>query len=264
MRNVRLQTHRLPQPAPRLGKGRERPWERGCVQERILEVRRDRPRLRPCPPSRPRGPASSRHLVGLLTHELERSHAFSPPRSPLKGALGDNGSNATALSSKPGNSPGSKIARTQRRGRPGITPEFPVCRRKAAAFSRPPASLAECTDRAEAVNRAGPFGRGRKVCQAALSGGKPCGSYGLLARSGDGCTRPRRTRRTDGAHGSLYLTRRLSCPGKKTINPPQAAAPPPPIAPMTPGASLCPSGNQGAAVTCGSLESRNGSTGLSQ
>ena len=39
---------------------------------------------------------------------------------------------------------------------------------------------------------------------------------------------------------------------------------PPPIAQLSPGASLCPSGNQGATVTCRSLESRNGSTGLSQ
>jgi hypothetical protein len=72
------------------------------VQERILEVRHDRPRLRPCPPFRPRGPASSRHLVGLLTHELERSHAFSPPRLIPQDCQGDNGSNATALSPEPG------------------------------------------------------------------------------------------------------------------------------------------------------------------
>ncbi len=62
----------------------------------------DRPRLRPCPPFRPRGPASSRHLVGLLTHELERSHAFSPPRQFPQDCQGDNGSNATALSPEPG------------------------------------------------------------------------------------------------------------------------------------------------------------------
>ena len=43
---------------------------------------------------------------------------------------------------------------TQRRGRPGITPEFPVCRRKAAAFLRPPATLEECKDRDDLVKNA--------------------------------------------------------------------------------------------------------------
>jgi hypothetical protein len=48
-------------------------------------VHHDRPRLQPCLPTRPRGPTSSRHLVGLLTHELERSHAFSPPPAAHSG-----------------------------------------------------------------------------------------------------------------------------------------------------------------------------------
>jgi hypothetical protein len=37
----------------------------------------NRPLSRPCPPSRPRGPACSRRLVGLLTPRLCRLHAFS-------------------------------------------------------------------------------------------------------------------------------------------------------------------------------------------
>jgi len=102
MQGVRPQAHPLPRPAPHLWTGAARPGEHGCVQERILEVRHDRPRLRTCPPFRPRGPAGSRHLVGLLTHELERSHAFSPPRQIPQDCQGDNGSNATALSPEPG------------------------------------------------------------------------------------------------------------------------------------------------------------------
>jgi len=69
---------------------------------------------------------------------------------------------------------------------------------------------------------------------------------------------------TSGAHGSIYPKRRAARLRKKCDGHLQAASIPPPIAHMTPGASLCPSGNQGATVTCGSLESRNGSTGLSR
>jgi len=146
--------------------------------------------------------------------------------------------------------PGPKIARTQRRGRPGFAPEFPVCRRKAAAFSRPPES-----HRSVPIGRRLSTVRGHpaKAARSAMgrrSTGKPCGSCGLPARSSDGCTGPRRRRPTGGAHGSLCPTRTLPGPRKKTLNTAQAVAPPPPIAPMTPGASLCPSGNQGAAVTC--------------
>ena len=43
---------------------------------------------------------------------------------------------------------------TQRRGRPGITPEFPVCRRKAAAILRPPETLVECRDQNDLVKNA--------------------------------------------------------------------------------------------------------------
>jgi len=42
----------------------------------------NRPLVRPCPPFRPRGPACSRQLVGLLTPRLGRLHAFS--RSPRR------------------------------------------------------------------------------------------------------------------------------------------------------------------------------------
>ena len=52
------------------------------------------------------------------------------------------------------------------------------------------------------------------------------------------------------AAGISCLTERPKSLGKKNLEPTQACFPRPPIAPLSPGASLCPSGNQkGAAVT---------------
>jgi hypothetical protein len=45
----------------------------------------------------------------------------------------------------------SGIARTQRRGRPGITPEFPVCRPEQLLAVGHQARVAECTGRADRV-----------------------------------------------------------------------------------------------------------------
>jgi len=55
-------------------------------------------------------------LVGLLTFRLGRLPAFSPPPACVTRAPG-NGLNAADLD-----------AWSQRRGRPGVAPEFPVCR----------------------------------------------------------------------------------------------------------------------------------------
>lgn len=51
---------------------------------------------------------------------------------------------------------------------------------------------------------------------------------------------------------------------KKYLGPTQALFPRPPIAPVSPGASLCPSGNQRGRQQPEFIESRNGSTGLPQ
>ena len=58
------------------------------------------------------------------------------------------------------------------------------------------------------------------------------------------------TTATTAAAGIFCLTGRPKSLGKKNLEPTQACFPRPPIAPLSPGASLCPSGNQkGAAVT---------------
>ena len=84
-------------------------------------------------------------LVGLLTLGLDRLHAFS--RTARFHRLGRNGLKTAGLSSLMG-----EVAQIQRRGRPGITPEFPVCRPSTAANDRPPDSLKESIGRATTVN----------------------------------------------------------------------------------------------------------------
>jgi hypothetical protein len=49
--------------------------------------------------------------------------------------------------------PASEIARTQRRGRPGITPEFPVCRPEQLLAAGHQARVAECTGGADCVKQ---------------------------------------------------------------------------------------------------------------
>ena len=48
----------------------------------------------------------------------------------------------------------------------------------------------------------------------------------------------------------FFAMRRAAGPFEKYFDVAQAAFPMSPIAPLSPGASLCPSGNQGAAATC--------------
>lgn len=57
--------------------------------------------------------------------------------------------------------PASGIARTQRRGRPGITPEFPVCRPEQLLAVGHQARAAECTGNADRVKhrRLAPYNR---------------------------------------------------------------------------------------------------------
>jgi hypothetical protein len=79
---------------------------------------------------------------------------------------------------------------------------------------------------------------------------KICRSEASLPSSRSGRAWPRRRDGTVGAHGSSCPMRSPSCPREKTAEHVQAGSIPPPIAPMSPGASICPSGNQGAAATC--------------
>ena len=80
--------------------------------------------------------------------------------------------------------------------------------------------------------------------------GKPCGSRMAVPRRFAGRARLRRTVRQDGIDGSLNAMRSRKSPLEKYLGLAQAAFTGAPIAPMSPGASLCPSGNQGAAATC--------------
>ena len=91
----------------------------------------------PCRPLCPRNLACSKKLVGLLTPKLER---LPPSRVRLK-----NEANPMALWQPVSN------AWIQRRGRPGIAPEFPVCLSRATAFHGPPESWAQFSDRLAAV-----------------------------------------------------------------------------------------------------------------
>jgi hypothetical protein len=84
-------------------------------------------------------------LVGLLTLGLDRLHAFS--RTARFHRVGRNGLKTAGLSSLLG-----EVAQIQRRGRPGIAPEFPVCLPSTAANDRPPDSLEESIGRAITVN----------------------------------------------------------------------------------------------------------------
>lgn len=95
-------------------------------------------RERSCPPPRPRGPANPWRLVGLLTPRLGRPHAFSPPRRSAEGQWPE----ATDLD-----------AWSQRRGRPGFAPEFPVCRPHERSRDRPPEPTEEYRGRAGAVKQ---------------------------------------------------------------------------------------------------------------
>ena len=136
--------------------------ESGCVQQRILDD--TRPAASAAVPAIP--PSRSGRLltlVGLLTPRLGRLHAFSrPPRKPQWREAAD------------------LDAWSQRRGRPGFAPEFPVCREKGASFARPPRSVAECSGCAEAVKPR----RGRP----ARPQGLPAGVGGVSNLDGRGST----------------------------------------------------------------------------
>ncbi len=144
------------------------------------------------------------------------------------------------------------IARTQRRGRPGFTPVFPVCLQRAAAaaghqsrWQSIPAGGLLSTEPAASVRPARFTSRGPRNV-------KPCGSWAGFPSSSNGRRRPRRSHETVVMRGIFCPTRRPSGGQEKTLEHVQAASIRPPIATVSPGASMCPSGNQGATVTCNS------------
>jgi hypothetical protein len=116
--------------------------------DRYPDRNRDNPTActrRPCPCDRPR----SRHA--LLMNAGRSSDSQAQPTACLLASR-----TASPFRSQwPDNSrplfPVWEFAWIQRRGRPGIAPEFPVCRSFTAANDRPPDSMAECIGGATTV-----------------------------------------------------------------------------------------------------------------
>ena len=143
------------------------------------------------------------------------------------------------------------VAWSQRRGRPGFTPEFPVCRPHERSRSQPPESLAECTGEARAVKQIeDPRRRPQGFTLRGRSGGNPCRLHLTLTRNPDGFAGARGTLCAAGMRCILNATATRKCLWAKNFGTVQAERRRPPIALVSPGASLCPSGNQGAAITC--------------
>ena len=104
----------------------------------------DRPAVctrRPCPRDRPRG----------LPVRLMKAGRSSDSQAQPTACLLASRTEIPCGSQWPDNSrplfPTWKVAWIQRRGRPGIAPEFPVCPSIAAANGRPPDSMAESIGR---------------------------------------------------------------------------------------------------------------------
>ena len=107
------------------------------------------------------------------------------------------------------------------------------------------------------------YGSG-KDCQCGTSTPLSTAQSPTAAAARGKLCRSHTARRCDPDGGSVRLvaprthgtSRRISAPVTRAPTPekirgqPQAGSKPGPIAPMSPGASLCPSGNQGAAATC--------------
>ena len=90
------------------------------------------------------------------------------------------------------------------------------------------------------------------------------GLQGRFTRSCDGRTTPARRPCARALHGSLDPTRTLETPQKKYFDDPQAALTESPIAHSVPRGITVPVGQPGGDSNLRSLESRNGSTGLSR
>jgi hypothetical protein len=90
-------------------------------------------------------------------------------------------------------SPGRGAARIQRRGRPGIAPEFPVCPEKPTGFLGPPATLAESNGHGRGVNQRDVGSVTGTGFQRASNDGKVCGSRSVAPRICTGCDAASRT-----------------------------------------------------------------------
>jgi hypothetical protein len=185
------------------------------VQERILEVRHDRPPVRPCPPSRPRGPASSRHLVGLLTHELGQPHAFSPRTSAGGGRsrqwLECDRPPSRTWFPRPENRP--NTAAGPSRTRTGV-PCLPFRSSGFRPATRVKGGMYRLGQDCQA-SRA-PAARPARLAIAAAADGKPCRLRAPRPSRAAGRAGPRRTSGRSRSHGIVSPTRTASRPRKKT------------------------------------------------
>jgi hypothetical protein len=171
-------------------------------------------------------------LVGLLTLGLDR---LKPSRTPHGcHRFGRNGLKTAGLSFLSG-----KCAQIQRRGRPGIAPEFPVCLPFTAANDGPPDSLAESNDGAATVklerlrhHNPHTLTRGVTMCETLpIAQKNRLNLYGLYGAA------PHRLHGWNTWH-FLRTTRHKSC-DEKYLGVAQAAFPCPPIAPHVPRGNHC-------------------------
>jgi len=109
---------------------------------------------------------------------------------------------------------------------------------------------AECRERATNVNQNGRSRAARRVFHAAPSARQTLTVAGEKASILEGGAASRRTPCAVGTHRNPDATRTRKCRRRKNLGGVQARLPKSPIAHVSPGASLCPSGNQGAAATC--------------
>ena len=158
--------------------------------------------------------------------------------------------------------PASKIARTQRRGRPGIAPEFPVCRRKAAAFPGHQARVGECTGDAGHVKprRPGPYNRQSppRLSHAMENpaGHEAAAHQTLPVVTGRAAPSPDTEPTACFAHASSRGARQKSH-GRCSSRFHQVAD-----SPLVPRGITVPVGQPGGGSNLRSIESRNDSTGL--
>jgi hypothetical protein len=174
--------------------------------------------------------------VGLLTSRLGRLHAFSRAAWSPRPAMARNSQPRT-----PGHS-GGAVPESHRSslfaGR-----KQPLSSGHQSRWQSLPVAVGLSITAAPAMAPS-------RFAAARSAPGKPCRSRLIVTRRCDGRARLRCTVRLRGIDGSLDATRSRESPLEKSLGLAQAAFTGAPIAPMSPGASLCPSGNQGAAVTC--------------
>ena len=153
---------------------------------------------------------------------------------------------------------------SQRRGRPGIAPEFPVCPPHENRVDGPPESEGECNGRAARVNLRGPRrrdpqGRDRGGCGVAnLDGGAGAPVQSVTV------ARPRAAHRARAVRAAVFAPPAPQVLWRKILRRGSSQFPPSADSPFVPRGITVPVGQPGGGNNLQFLESRNGSTGLPQ